>query len=91
MITRLGIVSGEIMMLLEKRELPMSIDDLADVLCEPRDIVLMSIGWLTRQGYLRVDGYQDGMLIFKKRPINIFELDENSSGDYDYGANEINS
>lgn len=54
MITEIGIVSGEILNLLEEKKIPVSIDEIKSHLDEPMDVIYMSIGWLIREGYVRV-------------------------------------
>ena len=51
MITKIGIVAGEIWHILENRA-KSSLDDIIKDVDAPRDIVLMSIGWLAREGHV---------------------------------------
>ena len=55
MITKLGIVSGEILTILEKVNRPMCIKGLESSLEEPNDVILMSVGWLAREGYVHIE------------------------------------
>jgi hypothetical protein len=52
MITEIGIVSGEILELLEGEFRPWSIREIQEHLDEPLDVVMMSVGWLLREKYL---------------------------------------
>ncbi len=54
MITELGIVAGDIWHFLdEHKESRMS--DLVARLDKPRDTILMSLGWLAREGHVKLD------------------------------------
>ncbi len=55
MITRIGIVAGEIWHLLEKQE-KISIGEIVKNIDSPRETVLMSIGWLAREGHVVLEG-----------------------------------
>ena len=46
MITKIGIVSGEILMLLDRNARPLSLGDIESRSEESRDLILMSLGWL---------------------------------------------
>ena len=54
MMTQIGIVSGEILNLLEEMKMPVSISDIKFHIDEPVDVIDMSIGWLIREDYVRV-------------------------------------
>ncbi len=55
MITQIGIIAGEIWHVLEKsRTAKMS--DIITGIDKPRDAVLMSIGWLAREGHVILEG-----------------------------------
>ncbi|OGW74925.1 MAG: hypothetical protein A2Z72_00125 [Omnitrophica bacterium RBG_13_46_9] len=56
MITELGIVAGEIWHYLENRNKTGMLDDIVTTIDKPRDIVLMSIGWLAREGHVILEG-----------------------------------
>lgn len=55
MITKLGIIAGEIWHLLDKKE-KVSLEDIIKSIDSPREIVLMSIGWLAREGHIVLEG-----------------------------------
>ena len=55
MITRIGIVSGDILNLLENQNRPMHLKDFDTQLQYPSAMILMSIGWLAREGYVRLE------------------------------------
>jgi hypothetical protein len=55
MITKIGIVAGEIWHFLEKRD-KVSLDDIVKQVDAPREVVLMSIGWLAREGHIVLEG-----------------------------------
>ena len=57
MITEIGIVAGEIWHYLDGHA-EVALEELASAIERPREIVLMSVGWLAREGHviLRQDG-----------------------------------
>ncbi|MBL7070900.1 MAG: winged helix-turn-helix domain-containing protein [Candidatus Omnitrophica bacterium] len=54
MITRIGIVAGEIWQLLEANDI-MSLKNIVIKLDRPEYLILMSVGWLSREGHIVVD------------------------------------
>ncbi|MBU1121182.1 MAG: winged helix-turn-helix domain-containing protein [Candidatus Omnitrophica bacterium] len=61
MITRIGIVAGEIWHLLErKRQENAALFDLAENIKEPQEIILMSLGWLAREGHVVLERINGG-------------------------------
>ena len=54
MIIKLGIISGEILSLLDEIKEPFSINDVKLKLDYLDDHILMSIGWLVREGHIHV-------------------------------------
>lgn len=59
MITEIGIVAGEIWQLLESSGL-MSLRDINSRLERPEYLILMSLGWLAREGHIVVDVDKEG-------------------------------
>jgi len=55
MITKIGIAAGEIWHMLDKSD-RLSVDDIVKDADAPRDTVLMSIGWLAREGHIVLEG-----------------------------------
>ncbi|MCM8783094.1 MAG: winged helix-turn-helix domain-containing protein [Candidatus Omnitrophica bacterium] len=51
MITEIGIVAGEIWHYLDQHG-EVSLSELVDNIDKPRDTVLMSLGWLAREGHV---------------------------------------
>ena len=51
MITRIGIVAGEIWHFLDQCD-QVTMSDLLKNIEQPRDMVLMSVGWLAREGHV---------------------------------------
>jgi len=51
MITEIGITAGEIWAILDKKE-ELSVDELVTLTGRSRELVLMSIGWLVREGHV---------------------------------------
>ena len=56
MITEIGIVAGEIWHYLEDNKKTDDIDSLIKKIDKNKDIVLMSIGWLAREGHVLLEG-----------------------------------
>lgn len=56
MITEIGIVAGEIWHYLENSKKTDDIESLIGKIDKNRDIVLMSIGWLAREGHVLLEG-----------------------------------
>lgn len=56
MITQIGIVAGEIWHYLEKSEREDNLDNIIKNIEKPRDVILMSIGWLAREGHIVLKG-----------------------------------
>ncbi len=76
MITEIGIVSGEILNLLDEKKHPLSVSEIKSHLDEPVDVINMSIGWLIRENYVRVArGNEKYLLIVTKnvRPKETFQ------------------
>lgn len=63
MITQLGIIAGEIWHYLDEHEKKGSLSGLMSGLEKPRDTVLMSLGWLAREGHVIVEETGDGLTI----------------------------
>lgn len=51
MITQIGIVAGEIWNFLEENS-PVSLSNILKEIDIPNDLVLMSLGWLAREGHV---------------------------------------
>ena len=56
MITQIGIVAGEIWHCLEGYKNKSNLDVIIKDLEKPRDIILMSVGWLAREGHVVLEG-----------------------------------
>ena len=56
MITQIGIVAGEIWDYLENHDKSALMEDVVGGLGKDRDIVLMSMGWLAREGHITLNG-----------------------------------
>ncbi len=54
MITEIGIVAGEIWHFLEHHS-QVRLSSLLEGIDKPRDIILMSLGWLAREGHVVLD------------------------------------
>ena len=63
MITKIGFIAGDIWQYLEKHDQPVNFRDICRTINEPRDHILMSLGWLAREGHVvleEVNLYQRG-------------------------------
>jgi len=56
MITEIGIVAGEIWHYLEKSNKPETLEEIVKNIDKPKDNILMSIGWLAREGHVVLEG-----------------------------------
>lgn len=56
MIIRIGIVAGDIWSYLEKHDKAARVEDIINDLQKDRDMVMMSIGWLAREGHILLEG-----------------------------------
>jgi len=54
MITKIGIVSGDIIDLLDQNDGALVFDQIYSSLKQPRDLVFMSLGWLLRENYVYI-------------------------------------
>ncbi len=54
MITELGIVAGDIWHFLDEHK-KSTLSELVARLDKPRDTILMSLGWLAREGHVKLD------------------------------------
>jgi len=71
MITRIGVVSGEIWRLLEKEgKLPFStlLSMVEEGVSENRDLVCMGVGWLAREGHIVLERKDSGYIVYLRKP-----------------------
>ena len=61
MITEIGITAGDIWHYLDKHE-SATLDQLAKGIGKPKDLVLMSLGWLAREGHVTLGDEKTGHL-----------------------------
>ena len=61
MITEIGITAGDIWHYLDKHETA-TLDQLTKGIGKPRDLVLMSLGWLAREGHVMLGEEKTGYL-----------------------------
>ena len=66
MITKIGIVAGEIWHFLEQRN-QVALSDLLNNIEQPRDVILMSLGWLAREGHVVLRVYEQDYLVSLRR------------------------
>lgn len=59
MITEIGIVAGDIWQHLDKKGTA-TLDQLVATLRQPRELVLMSMGWLAREGHITLGTPESG-------------------------------
>jgi len=58
MITEIGITAGEIWHFLDDHG-AVSLSELCGGIEKPRDVILMSLGWLAREGHVILEGDKD--------------------------------
>lgn len=61
MITEIGITAGDIWHYLDKHE-SATLDDLARGIGKSKDLILMSLGWLAREGHVSLGDEKTGYL-----------------------------
>ena len=66
MITEIGIIAGDIWHYLDEHS-KSSLDDLINAVAKERDLVLMSVGWLAREGYVVVEGAGPDFVVSLRR------------------------
>ena len=66
MITRIGIVAGDIWHILEKHK-EIKFSELATKIDRPKEMILMSLGWLAREGHVVVKGKNDYTISLRKK------------------------
>ena len=62
MITKIGIVAGEIWQLLESNE-NVTLGNIKSKLDRPEILILMSLGWLSREGHILINQEKDRFII----------------------------
>ena len=62
MITKIGIVAGEVWHLLDKKE-KISLEDIVKSIESPREVILMSVGWLAREGHVVLEGESPNYIV----------------------------
>jgi hypothetical protein len=65
MITEIGIVAGEIWHYLDEHG-PSALSEIAAKVKKPRDLLLMSVGWLAREGHVVLEGAGDYKVTLRK-------------------------
>ena len=72
MITKIGIVAGEIWHVLEKEDkLPLSIllsKVGKNIVDEDKGVVYMGIGWLAREGHIVLEKGDSGYIVYLRKP-----------------------
>jgi hypothetical protein len=66
MITEVGIVAGEIWNYLDKNG-KVSLKKLISSIEQPKEVVLMSLGWLAREGHVVLEGKKDYKISLRKQ------------------------
>lgn len=66
MITEIGIAAGDIWHYLDQKG-SATVDQLVKGIGKPRDILLMSLGWLAREGHVTVEGAETGFKAYLSR------------------------
>jgi hypothetical protein len=66
MIMEIGIVAGEIWHYLDAKG-KASLSDIVSAINRPNDLVLMSLGWLAREGHVLLEGDGDYYVSLRKK------------------------
>ena len=56
MITQIGLVAGEIWEYLEYNSLQGTLENVVNAIEKDRNLILMSVGWLAREGHITLEG-----------------------------------
>lgn len=70
MITKIGIVAGEIWRLLEKeKKLPLSmlLSKVGENIAEDKDMVYMGVGWLARKGHIVLEKKDSSYTVYLRK------------------------
>jgi hypothetical protein len=70
MITKISIISGQILTLLEDHQGPLSIEEIEFYTGEPLEIIPMSVGWLTREGHVHLELQDEKYVVSKQSDIS---------------------
>ncbi|MFH1772540.1 MAG: winged helix-turn-helix domain-containing protein [Candidatus Omnitrophota bacterium] len=70
MITEIGIVAGEIWNFLDKNG-EVTLTEIIDGIDRSQDIVLMSMGWLAREGHVRVNKHEGNYRVNLRTPSEV--------------------
>ncbi len=65
MITRIGLTAGEIWHLLDEKG-RVSLSQLLASIDRPKELILMSLGWLAREGHILIEGEGDYFISLRK-------------------------
>jgi Winged helix-turn-helix domain (DUF2582) len=63
MITQIGLTAGDIWEHLDAREECDSLENIIDSLGKDRGLVLMSVGWLAREGHVALEGSNSNYVV----------------------------
>ena len=66
MIMQIGIVAGDIWHYLDTKG-KVKFSELEKFIGKPRDLILMSLGWLAREGHVLVEGEDDYTISLRKK------------------------
>lgn len=67
MIIGIGIVAGDIWHYLDEHG-KVKFSELVNKLDKPRELILMSLGWLAREGHVVLEGREDYEISLRKKP-----------------------
>ncbi|KPK41776.1 MAG: hypothetical protein AMJ78_04620 [Omnitrophica WOR_2 bacterium SM23_29] len=65
MITEIGIIAGEIWHYLDEHK-QVTLSQLTTGIDKPRDLILMSLGWLAREGHVILEGEKDYKIYLRR-------------------------
>ena len=71
MITRIGVVSGEIWRLLEEEgtlSFSALLSKVEKDISEDRDLICMGVGWLAREGHIVLEKKHSGYTVYLRKP-----------------------
>jgi len=68
MITEIGITAGEIWHYLDEHS-QATLSQLCSGIDKPREVILMSLGWLAREGHVVLEGDRDYTIFLRRQNI----------------------
>lgn len=72
MLIKVDVICGDILTLFNESQGPLCVRDIEEHLYEPQDVILMTLGWLMREGFIDSE-YLNGDLLFRLQKKGKFQ------------------